>query len=123
MHSSNLVETLKTFSREEMREFGKFINSPYFLMKKKLSSQVLSKLFGILKKSHPEFRSNEINKEQVFKKLYPDKEYNDSIMRNLISSLSKLAEKFMIQKEFKYDEEQNKIYLIKQTYRRKLDKH
>lgn len=122
MRNSNLIETLRTFSHEEMQEFGKFINSPYFLMKKKLSSQVLCNLFGILKKSHPEFDSEEINKEQVFKKLYPGKRYNDSIMRNLISNLFKLTERFMMQKEFEYDKVQNYIYLLKQAYRRKLDK-
>ena len=123
MKNSTLINVLKTFNSEEMQEFSKFISSPYFLLKKKLSSQILSKLFDNLKKSHPEFRSDDINKKRVFEKLYPDKEYNDSIMRNLISNLFKLAERFLIQKEFEYDEVQNNIYLIKQSYRRKLDKH
>ena len=95
MHKSSLLEILRTFDKEEFLKFEDFINSPYH----NKNSNIL-KLFTAIKKYSPEFNNSELEKEIIWKKLLPDKEYNYGTMKNLIHELSKLAMKFIVLEEF-----------------------
>jgi hypothetical protein len=95
MQSSKLISALKTLDAKEMREFFDYLNSPYFN-----KETPVMRLGEILKKSYPGFNDKSILKEEVYKTLFPGKKYNDSVMRNIISKTMKLAEDFIITKEF-----------------------
>ena len=66
MRDSKLVEMLGMFSKGEMKSFEKFVVSPYFT-----AGRSVEGLFNILKKYHPEFDSVNIEREKIFKKLFP----------------------------------------------------
>lgn len=105
MNKSRLITILKTFSKDEIKDFRKFIDSPYF---NKEGKYVL-RFYDELKKYYPDFESNKLEKINLFKSLYPDKNYNDSVVRKLSSSLLKLSEEYL-----------NYIYFIKSGYSKDL---
>ncbi len=63
---TKLIVFLKTFSKEEINDFEKFISSPYF---KKVRDTL--PLLKALKKYHPEFDEKKFSEEIVFNKMYP----------------------------------------------------
>ncbi len=90
MLKSGLIEAFKTFTPQEMKEFSEFVSSPYF----NKNVNVIS-LFEVIRKNYPEFDADKIEKEKVFKKVYPGKPYKDSTMRLLMYYLFEVVEKFL----------------------------
>lgn len=90
MRNSKLIEILKTFSKEELKSFKKFIISPYFTVRN------VEGLFTIIKKYHPEFNSERLTKKAVYEKLFPSEPYNEKKLKNLVVDLTRLAEKFIV---------------------------
>ncbi|MBK8381372.1 MAG: hypothetical protein IPL16_05650 [Ignavibacteria bacterium] len=95
MTKSSLIEILRSFDKEELTKFEDFLNSPYHN-----KNRNTLRLFTVVKKYFPNFKSEELNKEIVWKKLFPDKDYNYGVMKNLIHELSKLCMKFIVLEEF-----------------------
>lgn len=104
--SSNIIQLLRSFSKEEKAEFGKFVHS-YFNNRKEVA-----RFFDELKKFFPFFENKNFSREYIFNKLYPGKKYNDAVIRKLSSNLFKLAENYIAYKMFREDEyEQRKKVL------------
>jgi hypothetical protein len=95
MFKSKLISLLKSFTHDEIREFNKFVNSPYFN-----NERTVQVLVSLLTKEYPGFNEKRIEKEKIFSKIYPGKKINDSILRNIVSRTLKLAERFLVQKKF-----------------------
>lgn len=95
MKNSRLIEILQTFSKEEIKEFDKFISSPFFGCRK-----FIVEFFRILKKYHTEFKEEDIKKEKLFKEMYEDKKYNDGLMRRINSEIIKHALDYLAIKKF-----------------------
>lgn len=115
MHKSSLLNILRTFSKDELEKFEDLVSSPYFNKK----SNVL-KLFREIKKYHPEFTDANLDKEKVWKSLFPKKSFNYGIMKNLIFELNKLSVKFIELENYtgkKFDSEFNGL---EQYFSRKL---
>ena len=72
MKNSRLIKILKTFSKEEFREFEKFTASPYFS-----TGRNLVPFLNILKKYYPAFDSDEFTNEKIFSGLFPGKKFNE----------------------------------------------
>lgn len=85
---------LKTFDQQELKSFGDFLSSPFFN-----KQTALSKLFKAVSKFKPDFNNEELEKRKIYIQIYPDKAYNDKIMRNLMTEMVKLGENFL---ELKY---------------------
>lgn len=98
MGSNKLIELLRTFTKDEFKQFGFFINSPYF---NRESVQI--KLYEVLKKFHPEFDGRGINKAALFNKLYPERKYSDGTMRNILTRTLSLAENFLSVRKYRND--------------------
>ncbi len=115
MLKSTAISILKSFTKEEIIKFDDFLKSPYFNKK-----SAVPLLFSAIRKHYPELSSQELEKEKLWAKLYPGKEYNYGVMKNLIHDLTKLAEQFITQEEYR----QNEIQEFKNLYvglsRRKL---
>lgn len=122
MKKTKIIEILKTFDKKEMREFEKFLNSSFFTKGLKVSPEKLLKLFQIFKTNYPGFNSVNFTKGNIFGILYGDREYNDEIIRNLISALTKLAEEFLTYSAFRMDKFENKKFLLEALINKKLDK-
>jgi hypothetical protein len=93
MQNTKLVKLLRTFSTQEIKDFEKFISSPYFLRGRNPKP-----LWKILKKFCPEFNSPQFTKENVFRMVYPGKKYDkksEHLLTVLISEMTLLAEKFL----------------------------
>lgn len=95
---NNLVQFLKILSKDEIKEFGKFVHSPFHNNRNEVSL-----FFDELKKYYPGFNQGGFSKESIFASLYPKTKYKDDVIRRLSSNLFKLAEEFAAYKNFKED--------------------
>jgi len=113
MYKSTLIDVLKTFSIQEMKEFSNFIQSPYFN-----TNQSVIKLFKQLIKYHPKFDENLLNKKLLFEKAFGKIRYGESFMGMTISRLMELLKKFMIQKNLeRNDLEEDTVLLDELNFR------
>ncbi len=96
MHETKVIGVLRKLSAEEMKEFGRFVRSPFHNRVKKVI-----RLFDAIKKFHPEFESRFINKKYVYKRITGKNEYNDAVMRNLSSDLYSLAGEYLAVRSYK----------------------
>lgn len=123
MTENNLITLLKSFSKGEIKEFDKFLRSPYFTEGKNIRSKILYDYFCLLKNYYPKFLNENLTNEAMFEKLYQGKKYNDVLMRRLNSDLTKLTERFLSQVEFEKNEVKVRASLLQQVSDRKLEKH
>lgn len=111
MKDTKLIQILKTFSREEVKEFEKFAASPYFSR-----GRDLTPFYKIFKSFHPDFNSSNFTYEKIFRKLYPDEKYlkskSENVLRMLSSELSKLAEEFIIVRDLRSNKFRSRICLM-----------
>lgn len=77
---SIIFEVLASFNKTEFSEFGRYLRSPYYNNR----SEVV-RLYDTLKAYHPKFSSKSLTKENLFIYIYPGKEYNDVLMRKVVS--------------------------------------
>ncbi|CAN5525604.1 hypothetical protein BH10BAC5_BH10BAC5_27920 [soil metagenome] len=119
MENSKLIQLFKSFTKSEMKDFGKFIRSPYFN-----ESPQLVEFYELLKKSHPEYPEGSVAKKKIFKKLYPaEKTYDDKKIRSRTNLMLQLAEEFLLQIEIKKDEITSGRFILSQYSQRKLEPH
>ncbi|MBS1517962.1 MAG: hypothetical protein JSS91_07730 [Bacteroidetes bacterium] len=105
---------MKTLDKEELKRFEAFLSSPYFNTRNNNL-----KLFGIIKKYAPDFNNKSLDKEEVWKKLFPGKEYNYGLLKNIIYDITKLTERFLEVENFSSDE----IGRMKNLLRKLTDKN
>lgn len=117
MHQSKLISLLKTFTKKEIREFGSFVRSEFFNKNKQLIE-----FSDYVCKFYPEFAANELEKEEVFVKLFPNQKYDEPKMRYMMSDLTLLLEEYISVNYFMEDDFYKKFFLIKSFNERKLDK-
>lgn len=113
MIQSKTIDLLKTFSVDEWKEFGLFLDSPFHNKDK-----ILYSLYNAIKKFHPEFSSSWLSKEKIFGKIYPGKPYNDSRMRNLLSDLLRSGQEFISVAAIKNDKFKMNLQLIEELIRK-----
>ncbi|MBX7042859.1 MAG: hypothetical protein K1X85_08145 [Ignavibacteria bacterium] len=116
MNKSRLVLTLKSFTPEELKRLGEFLNSPYFN-----KSKTLVKFYMELKKGYPDFSEEKITKEILYRKLFGEKEYNEQVMKNLISDLNRLCRDFLTVEITRADSFENRLNFLRQMIMRKTD--
>jgi|GEM_PF-2006291 len=119
MHHSKLIKLLATLSRNELKRFEQYINSPFFNTRKQ---PII--LFNYLKKNYPKwiklykqwaatFPEQEeliqklnihLGKQNVFQALFPKEKYKDEKMRRIMSYCTKLLEGFLQQLQLESEE-------------------
>ena len=103
----NLISLLREFSKEEVKKFETFLDSPYHNKSKKLLQ-----LYREIKKYYPAFSNKKLTKEYLYKKVNPSLKYHDSTIRDLMSGLLKSAEEFLTSEELmKSKPEQTGLFL------------
>lgn len=121
MQKSTVIEILRHFSEDDIVQFSDFVNSPYFNKNKNVS-----KLYLEIKKNIPDFDNEKMKKENLWKKIYPAKNFNYGVMKNLIHELTKLLEQFMVTEYSAKDElayNRNLIYALLEQQNFKLYNH
>ncbi len=114
--NSKLLVLLNTFSAEEFRLFGDFVNSRFFN-----SSEQLIKFYDIISKHFPGL--THLEKKDIFSGLYPNEEYKDKRIRDLLSRMLNLAEDFLAHYELMQNEVTKKHFTLVQLDGRNLEKH
>ncbi|MEM9823245.1 MAG: hypothetical protein AAF985_19345 [Bacteroidota bacterium] len=112
MKSPKLYRLLRVLDRPMLKQFRRFLNSPYHN-----TNTILVSLFDILKKHHPTFAKEKLKKEKLFKKLYPQKVFSDKRIRDLMSLLSLCLEDFLVHESLRADQ-QKKQWLLMQAFDR-----
>ena len=110
MYQSRLFKYIYQLSLKEREEFHRFVISPYFNQHKKTILLLEIILKGI------EAPEKYLNKEKVFKKLYPKLSYNEQKLYNTMSYLLKLYHRFLA---YQYVEQKpfwEQLYTIEQAY-------
>lgn len=117
MKNTKLIHLFKALKINELKEFIKFIKSPFYNKNLKVIS-----LFEYLKKHKNDLEGKKIDKAYVFKRVFPKGEdYADWKMRELMSDLSKLIEEYFIQKEAQQNHIDRQMLLIKSLEKREVD--
>jgi hypothetical protein len=98
MNDSKLVNLLRTFSKNEIKEFEKLISSPFFN-----KGRNYVPLLKQLKKFHPKFDDEKMTQEYIYSKINPGKEFNKQVMWNMSSALLDMAEDFLLQVSLRKD--------------------
>ena len=117
MKDSRLIEILSSFSKAEIKSFGKYINSPYVKFERDVRG-----LFSIVSKHYPAFQSSLPGKEKMYKALFPGEKYNSAKFANITSELTRLAEEFLIHEYVSGDEFDSARFLALQYRNRKKEK-
>ncbi len=117
MLKSSLFEIIRTFSRQELTKFEDFVRSPYFNKKENVV-----KLFLEIRKYAPELTDQNLEKERVWMSIFPGKEYNYGIMKNLIHDLTGLSEKFILLEQYSADTFRCDYDLIEAANNRNIQK-
>ena len=92
LQNNILIRLLKTISEDEWKEFEKFTASPYFN-----KGRNYIPLLKVIKRFHPGFEDDDFNKEYIYKKLFPGKEYKDSVLNSMFSRLYSIGEEYLVQ--------------------------
>lgn len=117
MHKLTLINTLKSFSLKEIREFGDFVRSPFFN-----KNQAAMKLYDYVKKYYPDFDSNKLKKETAYRELFGKTEYSESFLKTIIHILTDLSEKFLFQMNLSKKPALEKLMICDELNIRKLEK-
>ncbi len=116
MYKSKPVAILKSFTKKELRLFETALHSPLFN-----KSQAAIQLFKLLEKAYPAFIEEKVDREKIYRGLYPkEKSFNEQALRYVMSDLTKALEAFMIWQETKAGGER---FLAKAYMKRGLSKY
>jgi len=109
--NSKLAGTFRLLSPEEVKSMGKWVISPWCNSNKKVAE-----LFSILRKLYPSFEGKHLSRTEIFKKLYPEKPFNDRWLRNIMAELNKQIESFMVHQRIKAGDPNFKATLLAKEY-------
>ncbi len=117
MEKSQLIQVLRTFSRKELRELGKWVRSPAHNQRE----DVILMYDYLTEKDH--YLVDEyLLKEDVFPYIYPNEDYDDARLRQTMHFFFKLIEDFLLYQEWSEDDAKIKLTLAKAYRKRKLTK-
>ncbi len=94
-----LFKIIRALNVEDIGRVKKMLKSPFFTQNKNLPV-----LFNYLIKHYPDLDSKKLDKHIVFKKVFKDKTFSDSIYTNLCFECSRLIEQFFIIQKNEEDE-------------------
>ncbi len=116
MENHKLIQTLKTFSKKEWREFSKYVESPYFNTDKHCT-----RLLEILKREFDKkdgFQLSRTRLERLFSK------YSSISLLNVkLSLLTRLVEGFLVQYNMESKSLYRKHLLLEELHQRGLSNH
>ena len=105
------------YTKEEMRQFERFVRSSYFNANEKLEN-----LFYYLKSYYPNITEDEVKPSIIWAAATKGEEYKYTNYRKLVSDFTDLVERFFVQNEFDMDKEYKKIMLLRNLRKRKIRK-
>ncbi len=116
MLGSQLLELVKSLDKRDMRELRKVVRSPYFNQR-----DDVSQLFDCIDKTLNS-RLPDLSKEKIFEKIYPNQKYDDVLIRQLMSYLYKVIQKYLITEGVLQNEMESQLYLTHALRQRNADR-
>ncbi|MEO8664644.1 MAG: hypothetical protein ABI462_04030 [Ignavibacteria bacterium] len=102
-----MLEYFSKLNPSEIEKFSKFISSPYHNTNRKA---IL--LFKYLHSKYPEISEDDLNKRSVYRHVYRNQKYNETLCRKMFSDFNLLFDKFLIQLQFDNDKARRRHYLL-----------
>lgn len=113
MQKSNLIAILKQLPKKDWREFRKFVRSPYFNQQ-----DDIIRMFDYIDEAINILPPIALNREKVFKKVFPNEVFEEQKLRHKTSLLFKILKRYLTQAEFENDKIQTQQYLCN-SFRKK----
>ncbi len=117
MQTSKLYSILDNFDKYEQNRLKKFLTSPYFNR-----NEALVTLYDLLISHLNEKEKADLEKTELWEKIYPGESYDDVLFRKNCSDLLKLVEDFLAQQVFEENPIHQATYLIEAVAKKKMDK-
>ncbi len=118
MRNSKLILLLETFSAAEWRRFGEFLSSPFISKRTELPI-----FYNYLKSIAPNFAEKKLEKELLFKKIYPNEPFDHRHLVHLTNYMLKQAEFFLAHLRLEQEEHTINTFILEELMERKLEKH
>lgn len=118
MFQAKPVLILKTLQSSELRRFADFLQSPALN-----KNQKVSEVLDVLRRFHPEYTHPDLERNALFKLLFPDETYDEKKLRYALTDLAKSLEEFLIQEQFRSDSFHRQQLLLHAYKDRGLDKY
>ncbi|MBE2218777.1 MAG: hypothetical protein IAE90_11265 [Ignavibacteria bacterium] len=116
MEYKKLYLILQTFNKEDISDFKRFINSPFYNQ-----NENVQKLFSVISAYHPDYSSRNLTAEKFHNIISPGTPVNNGSINNLITKIINLAEKYLVVKAFEKNETISNRLLLQEYDKRKLD--
>ena len=110
MESSKIVQYIFNFPQKQQTKFLQFVQSPFYNQHQP-TIQLLEYILSQIGK-----KKKKLEKEYVFKKLYPNKPYNEQRLFNLLSNLKKLLNRFQAAIYLEENPKMEALLCIETTY-------
>jgi len=110
--NSQFVKLLRSLKDDELKDFDKLL---------KTSNGVEYKVLNFILGYKPDFKNDNLNKEQAFKRIFKKEKFNYSKITNALSRLKKSLEEFLIQQELNNQVFTRNYLLIQNLERRDAD--
>lgn len=114
MPAIRLIQLLKLLNGRDINDFILYLENPAFNER-----PAPRKLLRLLKKHHPDYPP-QLDKQQLFRKVYPDEAYKDIKFRQLTSHTTKLLEQFMALRSFMGSADQQ-VHLLQYLREKEAD--
>ena len=101
-----------------MRELSEYVSSPFFN-----KNEDVALLIGYLRKIAPAFSLKKLQRESVYKSIFPKKAYDEKHLNYLMSFLLKLAEQYLGLCKYQEKEHLANYHILSACLERNLDKH
>ena len=93
MHNSKFIRHLSQFDKNEWKQFGHFLASPFFF-KGKVENKLIS-LYKYLDRFYPKFEHKKFTASAAFSLLYPNRKFNAPAFQQLTTKFNKAIEHFI----------------------------
>lgn len=117
MKNSYLIHVLESFSKKEIKEFKKWLSSPAHNQREDVED-----LFSYLIASNHLKEEKYLQKERIFKKVFPKESFDDAKLRQTIHFLTKAMEEFLVFNKWRSDELKFNLALSSIYRNRNLEK-
>lgn len=91
MESSKLIKLIEKLDGYQLHRLEDFLKSPYFN-----KNDHILQLFIVLKKAIEKGKKNKLEKQKLFKKLFPEQTFNNSKLNYFSNQLFQLVERFIV---------------------------
>lgn len=117
LNNTKLVQLLSTFSKPEVARFRDFVRSPFVNKNAKVVNLAEEIIYY-----YPEFDSEKFTERSLFKRIFPDEEFQYFKIKNILSDIYQLSVQFLTYIAAEKNQTEIEIFLLNELHERKLAK-